>query len=197
MVIPDAVSSPEAHGMVYGAPARQGLRQRILAAATAPVTPAEPMQWGTGDVKRSTFSESAYEDFDTIDWIRDQMNDRVHRASVDAKANQKGASIFLKVARAFYRVQAWILLTIVAVFTGIIAAVIDVSVDFLEDTRVGFCQDGMARRGGGSINHADDGQIGLRAGTCAARAPSKASSVPVGQRGVSSLVYKALVPITW
>jgi len=88
------------------------------------------------------YEASIYEDFDTIDWIRDSITDRLHHFRIDARAKNKNAKITDKIYRVFYRTQGWIFVTWIAVVVGFIAGWIDVAVDFLGDTRFGYCNYG-------------------------------------------------------
>ena len=48
-----------------------------------------------------------------------------------------------KLYRQFYRSQGWLLVTLLAVVLGFLAGFIDVAVDFLADTRFGYCRKGV------------------------------------------------------
>ncbi|TPX38885.1 hypothetical protein SeMB42_g06130 [Synchytrium endobioticum] len=78
-----------------------------------------------------------YEDFTTIDWVRDMM--REHRRRTRLLANHKpGIPIqFIKLLDAS---QGWILVTLVGICIGVVAALIDVVAAWLSDIRMGYCQ---------------------------------------------------------
>eukprot|EP00026_Physarum_polycephalum_P003180 Phypoly_transcript_03190.p1 GENE.Phypoly_transcript_03190~~Phypoly_transcript_03190.p1 ORF type:complete len:664 (+),score=72.92 Phypoly_transcript_03190:292-1992(+) len=82
---------------------------------------------------------SHYENYDTIDWIRDAMLDRRQRISFDKQTSGR----CLLVQRIVYRLQVWILITLVALSSALLAGLISVGVEFLGDLRFGFCKSGF------------------------------------------------------
>jgi len=91
-----------------------------------------------------TTEDNYYDNYDTIDWIRDSTRDRRLRDTVDeliSKSHWPKFIIYL--TRIFYRVQAWIILSLIAVSCGILAASIAIPVDWLSDTRFGYCTQGF------------------------------------------------------
>lgn len=79
-----------------------------------------------------------YEDFDTIDWIRDAEYDRMARERFDEwyAANK---TWYNSIKRGLFRGQAWIYVSCVAVLTALFAVFIDLVIDFLQDIRQGYC----------------------------------------------------------
>eukprot|EP01118_Nematostelium_gracile_P019057 TRINITY_DN8693_c0_g1_i1.p1 TRINITY_DN8693_c0_g1~~TRINITY_DN8693_c0_g1_i1.p1 ORF type:complete len:819 (+),score=195.47 TRINITY_DN8693_c0_g1_i1:89-2545(+) len=93
------------------------------------------------DTKNLFSEEDYYDDFDTIDWLRDSTRDRRLRGKVEQEIT--GGNKILKLGKKlFYAMQAWIILSLIAVLIGVIAGMIDMGVQWLGDVRFGFCSGG-------------------------------------------------------
>eukprot|EP01114_Cavostelium_apophysatum_P012659 TRINITY_DN2888_c0_g1_i2.p1 TRINITY_DN2888_c0_g1~~TRINITY_DN2888_c0_g1_i2.p1 ORF type:complete len:778 (-),score=208.47 TRINITY_DN2888_c0_g1_i2:41-2374(-) len=95
------------------------------------------------EAKLLTTEESFYDNFETIDWIRDGTRDRLLRDRVDDVIGKKGSRVLVFFTKLFYKMQAWIILSLIAALTGVLAAAIDIPVDWLSDTRFGYCTQGF------------------------------------------------------
>jgi chloride channel 3/4/5 len=80
-----------------------------------------------------------YDEFDTIDWIRDEEHARRTRDEMDVYFKSPSTPWYFRMLRQLYRVQAWIYVLLVGATTGVLAACIDVAVDVLTDLRYGYC----------------------------------------------------------
>ncbi|TPX37050.1 hypothetical protein SmJEL517_g00989 [Synchytrium microbalum] len=78
-----------------------------------------------------------YEDFTTIDWVRDMM--REHRRRTRMLADQP-PGLAAQVVKLWDASQSWILVTIVGICIGVVAAFVDVVAAWLGDIRMGYCQ---------------------------------------------------------
>ena len=79
-----------------------------------------------------------YEEFDTIDWIRDAEYDKMDRDKYD-EYYEGHKTIWNRFKRGIYRGQAWIYVVCVAILTAIFAVFIDLIIEFLADIRDGYC----------------------------------------------------------
>eukprot|EP01112_Ceratiomyxa_fruticulosa_P021038 TRINITY_DN7322_c0_g1_i2.p1 TRINITY_DN7322_c0_g1~~TRINITY_DN7322_c0_g1_i2.p1 ORF type:complete len:889 (+),score=170.66 TRINITY_DN7322_c0_g1_i2:280-2946(+) len=98
------------------------------------------------DAGKSGFNDDAsqapqydYENYETIDWNRDAINDRRQRNNLDKKKGPWFTILF----KLYFRSQAWILIVLIAVSSGFLAGVVDVGTEWLSDLRFGFCQHGF------------------------------------------------------
>ncbi|CAG8449251.1 8998_t:CDS:10 [Scutellospora calospora] len=77
----------------------------------------------------------AYDDFTTIDWIHDFAKERARQRKL---RQQKGIGGRLKLI--FDAMEGWIVVLIVGVISGILAAVIDITSEWLSDIKEGYCK---------------------------------------------------------
>lgn len=75
-----------------------------------------------------------YDDYTSIDWIHDHVKERVRLRKLRSKTGIKGYLFNL-----YDSSQAWIIVSIIGVSCGGIAAFIDVSSQFLTNIRFGYC----------------------------------------------------------
>ncbi|KAJ9086614.1 hypothetical protein DSO57_1002336 [Entomophthora muscae] len=75
-----------------------------------------------------------YDDYTTIDWIHDYVKERVRLRRIRSIPGFRGWLI-----NTFDASQAWILVTLIGVCCGCIAAGIDVGTEFLSDLKSGYC----------------------------------------------------------
>lgn len=78
-----------------------------------------------------------YENFSTIDWIHDFAKERLRQKSLRNLAGIKGRFIVT-----FDAAQAWVLVAVVGMLTGILTAVITVTSEWLGDLKEGYCSAG-------------------------------------------------------
>ncbi|KAL6073810.1 Chloride channel protein [Balamuthia mandrillaris] len=78
---------------------------------------------------------SQYDEFTTIDWIRESVIDRRNR-SANLRLPNTGWNIVKKL---FYGVQAWIFVALVGISTGFFAGIIDMGVEWMSGIKFGIC----------------------------------------------------------
>ncbi len=106
-------------------------------ATSPPVAPAtQAITEEIAEIKR-------YEDFTTIDWVQDAAQEHLRR-----RARRKESKFFerdgvmgwrRKLWEAYDAAQAWIVITIVGVVIGLIAAALNIITEWLSDIKVGYC----------------------------------------------------------
>lgn len=79
-----------------------------------------------------------YEDFHTIDWLRDVARDRMRHRQV-IKKKQDGCLEYLKGAHDAW--SGWMCVLLVGVAAGSLAGVIDIGASWLSDIKEGICRD--------------------------------------------------------
>jgi chloride channel 3/4/5 len=95
---------------------------------------------------------ATYEEFDSIDWMRDQHLDRREQQRV---RELPAGSWRNACRRAWWRVQGWVCVTLVGLVTGLLAASTSIGTDWLTGTREGLCRESLSMtakqccRGGG------------------------------------------------
>ncbi|KAI9206915.1 putative voltage-gated chloride channel [Polychytrium aggregatum] len=89
------------------------------------------------DEPEDTWKE-IYEDFTTIDWMRDFMRD--HRRQNKIKLDNQWTGWEAQIRVIFDATQSWILISIVGVTIGVIASWIAVVAAWLTDARIGYCR---------------------------------------------------------
>ncbi|ORX91368.1 hypothetical protein K493DRAFT_286877 [Basidiobolus meristosporus CBS 931.73] len=94
----------------------------------------DALDWG-GDVLERRV---AYDNFTTIDWIHDFAKERSRLRKLKKKKGTRGK--WLQVSDA---TQAWIIVFAVGLAAGLIAALIDISSEWLSDLREGYCTTGF------------------------------------------------------
>ncbi|KAF8629862.1 hypothetical protein AX15_003223 [Amanita polypyramis BW_CC] len=91
-----------------------------------------------------------YEDFDTIDWVRDSVLERDRRVRIarmrayDHDARQSTTPLWLwsQLRKAFDVAQSWIVVSLVGVCIGVNAGIISIVSEWLSDIKMGYCSDG-------------------------------------------------------
>ncbi|ETI21537.1 hypothetical protein G647_07884 [Cladophialophora carrionii CBS 160.54] len=106
-------------------------------ASSPPVPPAaQAITEEIAEIKR-------YEDFTTIDWVQDAAQEHLRR-----RARRKESKFFerdgvlgwrRKVWEAYDAAQAWIVITLVGIVIGLIAAALNIITEWLSDIKVGYC----------------------------------------------------------
>eukprot|EP01096_Ripella_sp_DP13-Kostka_P012283 TRINITY_DN509_c0_g1_i8.p1 TRINITY_DN509_c0_g1~~TRINITY_DN509_c0_g1_i8.p1 ORF type:complete len:779 (+),score=347.52 TRINITY_DN509_c0_g1_i8:298-2634(+) len=89
----------------------------------------------------SFVSPAHYDDYETIDWIRDTILARRQKAMYKRDGGGKGC--FGKFKMLLYKSQGWLLLFLIAVAIACIASILNVSVEYMVDTRLGYCTTGF------------------------------------------------------
>ncbi|KAK5085290.1 glycerol ethanol, ferric requiring protein [Lithohypha guttulata] len=85
-----------------------------------------------------------YEDFTTIDWVQDAAREQIRR-----RTRRKDAASFFqrdgtwgwrrKVWESYDAAQAWVVVTLVAIVIGLIAAALNIITEYLSDLKMGYC----------------------------------------------------------
>ncbi|KAJ8297781.1 hypothetical protein KUTeg_024312 [Tegillarca granosa] len=79
-----------------------------------------------------------YEDFHTIDWLRDIARDRMRHRHITKK---KQESVWEKIKSAHDAWSGWVCVLLVGVTTGVCAGVIDIGTSWMSDIKEGICRD--------------------------------------------------------
>ncbi|CAI2169908.1 3629_t:CDS:10 [Funneliformis geosporum] len=77
----------------------------------------------------------AYDDFTTIDWIHDFAKERARQRKLHQQKGIRGKLNIL-----FDAMEGWIVVLAVGVASGILAAIIDITSDWLSDLKEGYCE---------------------------------------------------------
>ncbi|CAG8600346.1 6369_t:CDS:10 [Funneliformis caledonium] len=92
-----------------------------------------------GDVEdwimEGTGRRVAYDDFTTIDWIHDFAKERARQRRLHQQKGLRGKLNIL-----FDAMEGWIVVLAVGVASGILAAIIDITSDWLSDLKEGYCE---------------------------------------------------------
>ncbi|KAI9019798.1 chloride channel [Hyaloraphidium curvatum] len=88
--------------------------------------------------QESTGRRVAYENFTTIDWIHDFAKERVRIRKLRSRDGLGAALV-----RLWDGAQAWIVVCLVGVTAGFVAAWIDIVSEWLSDLKEGFCTEGF------------------------------------------------------
>ncbi|KAF8740180.1 hypothetical protein AX14_008366 [Amanita brunnescens Koide BX004] len=91
-----------------------------------------------------------YEDFDTLDWMRDSVLERDRRIRNARKTMrwrepQQGTALWWlwsQLRKAFDVAQSWIVVSLVGVCIGINAGITSIVSEWLSDIKIGYCSDG-------------------------------------------------------
>jgi len=85
-----------------------------------------------------------YEDFTTIDWVQDAAREQIRR-----RTRRKDATPFFqrdgtwawrrKLWESYDAAQAWVVVTLVAIVIGLIAAALNIVTEYLADLKMGYC----------------------------------------------------------
>ncbi|KAL6118259.1 clcn5 [Pungitius sinensis] len=77
-----------------------------------------------------------YEDFNTIDWVREKSKDRDRHREITNKSRQSTAALLHSVSDAF---SGWLLMLLVGLMSGALAGGIDIAAHWLTDVKEGLC----------------------------------------------------------
>ncbi|XP_041841478.1 H(+)/Cl(-) exchange transporter 5 isoform X2 [Melanotaenia boesemani] len=77
-----------------------------------------------------------YEDFNTIDWVREKSKDRDRHREITKKSRQSTVALLHSVSDAF---SGWLLMLLVGLMSGALAGGIDIAAHWLTDLKEGVC----------------------------------------------------------
>ncbi|KAK1889985.1 H(+)/Cl(-) exchange transporter 5 [Dissostichus eleginoides] len=77
-----------------------------------------------------------YEDFNTIDWVREKSKDRERHREITNKRKQSTMALLHSVSDAF---SGWLLMLLVGLMSGALAGGIDIAAHWLTDMKEGIC----------------------------------------------------------
>ncbi|KAF9894746.1 glycerol ethanol, ferric requiring protein [Aspergillus nanangensis] len=110
---------------------------------------ASPIDYPPDNGRPAGFTEEIseikrYEDFTTIDWVQDAINEQAQR-----RAKRRDGSAFWdqegtfgwrrKVIESYDAGQAWLVITIVGAVIGLISAILNIITEWLSDIKLGYC----------------------------------------------------------
>ncbi|XP_029463341.1 H(+)/Cl(-) exchange transporter 5 isoform X1 [Rhinatrema bivittatum] len=81
-----------------------------------------------------------YEDFNTIDWVREKSRDRDRHREITSKSKESAWALLHRVSDAF---SGWLLMLCIGLMAGSLAALIDISAHWMTDLKEGLCLDGF------------------------------------------------------
>lgn len=126
---------------------RRNLRRLSGLSLSSPVDP-EPAS-DHQDAQAPTITDEIseikrYEDFTTIDWVQDAVNEqnarRAKRRSGGGFWDQEGVFGWRRKVRESYDAgQAWLVVTLVGVAIGLNSAVLNIITEWLSDVKLGYC----------------------------------------------------------
>ncbi|KAF0029065.1 hypothetical protein F2P81_018170 [Scophthalmus maximus] len=77
-----------------------------------------------------------YEDFNTIDWVREKSKDRDRHREITNKSRRSTVDLLISVSDAF---SGWLLMLLVGLMSGALAGGIDIAAHWLTDMKEGVC----------------------------------------------------------
>ena len=88
-------------------------------------------------------SKKRYEDFSTIDWARDAANEWARQKALASKKNMLKQKLHWhsRYASLYDASQGWIVITLVGSCAGLIAGILNICIEWLNDIKLGACQD--------------------------------------------------------
>ncbi|KAI7814000.1 H(+)/Cl(-) exchange transporter 5 [Triplophysa rosa] len=81
-----------------------------------------------------------YEDFNTIDWVREKSKDRDRHREITNKSKQSTLALLLSVSDAF---SGWLLMLLIGLMSGALAGGIDIAAHWMTDLKEGVCLNGF------------------------------------------------------
>uniref|UniRef100_A0A8C9TRX4 Chloride channel protein n=1 Tax=Scleropages formosus TaxID=113540 RepID=A0A8C9TRX4_SCLFO len=81
-----------------------------------------------------------YEDFNTIDWVREKSKDRDRHREITNKSKESTWALMKSVSDAF---SGWLLMLLIGLMAGALAGGIDISAHWLTDLKGGVCLNGF------------------------------------------------------
>lgn len=119
------------------------MEERPRTTTTTPAT--APPENGPNQAITEEINEiKRYEDFTTIDWVQDAVNEqarrRVHRTQGSGFWDREGTFGWRRKVRESYDAgQAWLVVTIVGVAIGLNSAFLNIVTEWLADIKLGYC----------------------------------------------------------
>ncbi|RXN07286.1 H(+) Cl(-) exchange transporter 5-like protein [Labeo rohita] len=81
-----------------------------------------------------------YEDFNTIDWVREKSKDRDRHREIATKSKESAWALMKSISDAF---SGWLLMLLVGLMSGALAGGIDISAHWMTDLKEGVCLNGF------------------------------------------------------
>uniref|UniRef100_A0A6Q2YIQ1 Chloride channel protein n=1 Tax=Esox lucius TaxID=8010 RepID=A0A6Q2YIQ1_ESOLU len=81
-----------------------------------------------------------YEDFNTIDWVREKSKDRDRHREITSKSKESTWALVKSVSDAF---SGWLLMLLIGLMSGALAGGIDISAHWMTDLKEGVCLNGF------------------------------------------------------
>ncbi|KAA0720234.1 H(+)/Cl(-) exchange transporter 5 [Triplophysa tibetana] len=81
-----------------------------------------------------------YEDFNTIDWVREKSKDRDRHREIATKSKESTWALVKSISDAF---SGWLLMLLVGLMSGALAGGIDISAHWMTDLKEGLCLNGF------------------------------------------------------
>ncbi|KAJ8247136.1 hypothetical protein GJAV_G00259170 [Gymnothorax javanicus] len=81
-----------------------------------------------------------YEDFNTIDWVREKSKDRDRHREIASKSKESTWALLHSVSDAF---SGWLLMLLIGLMAGALAGGIDISAHWMTDLKEGLCLNGF------------------------------------------------------
>uniref|UniRef100_A0A8C2G007 Chloride channel protein n=1 Tax=Cyprinus carpio TaxID=7962 RepID=A0A8C2G007_CYPCA len=81
-----------------------------------------------------------YEDFNTIDWVREKSKDRDRHREIATKSKESTLALMKSISDAF---SGWLLMLLVGLMAGALAGGIDISARWMTDLKEGVCLNGL------------------------------------------------------
>ncbi|KAB1253137.1 H exchange transporter 3 [Camelus dromedarius] len=81
-----------------------------------------------------------YDDFNTIDWVREKSRDRDRHREITNKSKESTWALIHSVSDAF---SGWLLMLLIGLLSGSLAALIDISAHWMTDLKEGVCTGGI------------------------------------------------------
>ncbi|XP_060126609.1 H(+)/Cl(-) exchange transporter 5 [Zootoca vivipara] len=81
-----------------------------------------------------------YEDFNTIDWVREKSRDRDRHREITNRSKESTCALLHSISDAF---SGWLLMLLIGLSAGALAGLIDISAHWLTDLKEGVCLNGF------------------------------------------------------
>ncbi|XP_059364454.1 H(+)/Cl(-) exchange transporter 5-like [Carassius carassius] len=81
-----------------------------------------------------------YEDFNTIDWVREKSKDRDRHREITNKSKHSTAALLFSISDAF---SGWLLMLLIGLMSGALAGGIDIAAHWMTDLKEGVCLNGF------------------------------------------------------
>lgn len=81
-----------------------------------------------------------YEDFNTIDWVREKSRDRDRHREITNKSKHSTLALLFSISDAF---SGWLLMLLIGLMSGALAGGIDIAAHWMTDLKEGVCLDGF------------------------------------------------------